>query len=113
VDLGVLQADVVAFAHDREWEQFHDAKNLAMALASEVGELNAIFRWVPTSDVEARLLDDDVRRDLGDEIGDVGILLLLLCQRTGVDLGTAVLNKLASNAKKYPLDKARGKPDAP
>ena len=113
MDLGILQADVVAFAHDREWEQFHDAKNLAMALASEVGELNSIFRWVPTSEVGAQMLNSDVRRALSDEIGDVAILLLLLCERTGLDLGRAVLDKLAVNAKKYPVERARGKPEAP
>lgn len=113
MDHHVLQAEAVAFARAREWEQFHDAKNLAMALASEVGELNAIFRWVASSDVDSCLAKEATRHAVDAEIGDVAILLLLLCERTNIDLADAVRNKLAANALKYPVETSRGRSEAP
>lgn len=108
-----LQNAAAAFARERDWEQFHDAKNLAMALASEVGELNAVLRWVRNADVDAALREQRIQHALRTEIGDVGILLLLLCARAGVTLEDAVLQKLALNAQKYPVDSSRGRPDPP
>ncbi|MBK8246979.1 MAG: nucleotide pyrophosphohydrolase [Gemmatimonadetes bacterium] len=101
MQLHELQGEVVRFAEEREWGQFHDPKNLAMALASEAGELLALLRWVPTdrADEAAR---GDLRPSLADEIGDVGILLMLLCNRTGIDLGGAIAEKLHRNALRYP-----------
>ncbi len=113
MELAELQSTVVAFADAREWAQFHDAKNLAMALASEVGELNAVLRWVPNSLVDVHLSDVTNGDALRAEIADVAILLLLLCARTGVDLGEAVRSKLERNATKYPVEQTRGKPEAP
>jgi dCTP diphosphatase len=111
--LDTLQDIVVSFAHEREWEQFHDAKNLCMALASEVGELNAVLRWVRSEAVDAAVAAQRTQSALREEIGDVAILLILLCARIGVRLDTAVLEKLELNAQKYPPDRSRGLPDAP
>lgn len=113
VNLDALQDAVVNFAHEREWEQFHDAKNLCMALASEVGELNAVLRWVRSDEVDAVVTDPRTQSALRQEIGDVAILLLLLCRRTGIRLDEAVLEKLDLNARKYPVGDSRGLPDMP
>jgi len=113
MNLDALQDAVVNFAHEREWEQFHDAKNLCMALASEVGELNAVLRWVRNDEADAVLAEPRMQSALRQEIGDVTILLLLLCARTGVRLEEAVLGKLELNARKYPTNRSRGLPDAP
>ena len=113
MNLDALQDAVVNFAHEREWEQFHDAKNLCMALASEVGELNAVLRWVRTNEVEAAVAEQRTQSALREEIGDVAILLILLCVRTGVCLDEAVLGKLELNARKYPVGESCGFPDAP
>jgi NTP pyrophosphatase (non-canonical NTP hydrolase) len=111
-DLDALQNAVTNFAHEREWEQFHDAKNLCMALASEVGELNAVLRWLRNDEVDAAVAEQRTQSALREEIGDVAILLILLCARAGVRLGEAVLEKLELNARKYPVGESRGLPEA-
>lgn len=111
MDLDALQDAVINFAHEREWEQFHDAKNLCMALASEVGELNAVLRWVRNDEVDAAIAEQRTQGALREEIGDVAILLILLCARAGVRLDEAVLEKLELNAHRYPTATAIGNPD--
>lgn len=113
MNLDALQDAVVSFAHEREWEQFHDAKNLCMALASEVGELNAMLRWVRNDEVDAVIAEQKTQLALRQEIGDVAILLMLLCARTEVRLDEAVFEKLELNARKYPVGEARGLAEAP
>lgn len=104
---------VEEFATVRDWGQFHDPKNLAMALASEVGELNSILRWVRGQDADAFAAVDTHRDELKDEIGDIGICLLLLCARVRIDLGSAVMDKLRKNGVKYPVAVSRGLADPP
>jgi NTP pyrophosphatase (non-canonical NTP hydrolase) len=101
------------FVEERDWRQFHDPKNLAMLLASEVGELVAEYRWVPGPAADAHSQAALSRARIADEIGDVGIALLLLCDRTGIDLFTAIADKLAKNRTRYPPDKSRGKAERP
>jgi len=113
VDLQVLQRAVVEFAHERDWERFHDLKNLSMALASEVGELNAVFRWVRNDDIDQAMTHQSTRDAVRHEIGDVAILLLLLCARSGIALDQAVTEKLGINAVKYPAHTSRGLPEPP
>lgn len=97
----------------REWGPFHDPKNLAMALASEIGELVSLLRWVPGEESDSFVGQDGNRERLRDEIGDIGICLLLLCARTGVNLEAAVKDKLRKNADKYPVAASRGRADPP
>ena len=111
--LEVLLAELRRFVRERDWEQFHDPKNLAMAIASEAGELLAEYRWVENRASDLYSEADDHRNRIAAEIGDVGIALLLLCDRVGLDLVEAMRAKLAANAVKYPVDKSRGKPEAP
>lgn len=112
-DLDTLQAAVVNFAHERDWEQFHDAKNLCMALASEVGELNAVLRWVRNDKIDEIITDPRIASALRQEIGDVAILLILLCSRMEIPIGEAVMEKLELNASKYPVDVCRGTAETP
>ena len=98
---------------EREWQRFHDPKNLVMALGSEVGELAAIFRWVSNAESDSLLGDVTVLQRVRDEIGDIGILLMLICARTGTDLGDAVRQKLRRNSVNYPLATSRGKSERP
>jgi len=112
-DIGALLADLRQFVAERDWQQFHDPKNLAMLLASEVGELVAEYRWVAGGAADAHSRDAASRARIADEIGDVGIALLLLCDRTGIDLGEAVAAKLAKNRGRYPVETARGKAEKP
>src|SRR6478672_9015330 len=91
------------FVADRDWQQFHDPKNLAMAIASEAGELLSELRWVASEQADAHVRDRVSRERIEREVGDIGIALLLFCDRTGIDLLTAVEQKLELNADNYPI----------
>jgi dCTP diphosphatase len=108
-----LTAALRAFVAEREWAQFHDPKNLAMLVASEAGELVAEYRWVRGEEADARSRAPEARARIAAEIADVGIALLLLCDRIGLDLGEAIADKLAKNAQRYPADASRGRADRP
>ena len=97
------------FVREREWDQFHDPKNLAMAVASEAGELVAELRWVPSEEADAYAARPDVRARLEDEAADVAITLLMFFDRTGIDPLPAIRKKMAKNAAKYPRDEVRGR----
>jgi len=104
--LADLQQRLLQFAKDRDWEQFHAPKNLAMALAVEAAELMEHFQWL--SEAQSESLDEDKRREVGYELADVFIFSLRLAERLGVDLPQLVEEKIRINAKKYPADKVRG-----
>lgn len=108
-----LEEQVLAFADARDWSQFHDPKNLIMALASEVGELSDLFRWVPNATADDAAREEPRRSALAAELGDVGILLLLLCRRTGFRLSDVVSRKLEQNERNYPIDGAKGHAERP
>ena len=112
-DLEAFATELRQFVAERDWGQFHDPKNLAMLLVSEVGELVAEYRWVAGGAADQHSRAAEPRARIADEIGDVGIALLLLCQRTGIDLLQAMSDKLERNRGRYPVDKSRGKPDRP
>lgn len=112
-ELQALQARIREFVAERDWQQFHDPKNLAMLLASEAGELLAEYRWIHNNDADAASQDPERRARILSEIGDVGLSLLLLCQRIGADPIAAMSAKLERNRTRYPVDLARGKSDRP
>jgi dCTP diphosphatase len=95
------------FATERDWEQFHSPKNLAMALAVEVAEIIEHLQWL--TEEQSRTLDPDVLRKVREEIGDVQIYLARLSDQLGISPIEAALDKLEINRKKYPPEKARGK----
>lgn len=104
---------VAAFASDRGWQVFHDPKNLAMAIASEAGELCATLRWINSNDADAAAADPKRRDAIRHEIGDIAILLISMCNRLQVGLDDVVLEKLAINAAHYSADASRGRADRP
>ena len=108
-DLTSLERAVANFAEERDWGQFHDPKNLSMALASEVGELAAVLRWIGNAEADQAAADPTTRAKLLQEIGDIGILLIALCNRLGVHLDDAVVANLALNAERYPVDSSYGR----
>jgi NTP pyrophosphatase (non-canonical NTP hydrolase) len=108
MDLKELQRQLRAFAEERDWDQFHNPKNLVMALAGESGELLEIFQWM-TPEQAARVAEDARKfRAVQDEMADVFIYLARLADKLGVDLEAAVTHKIAHNAAKYPVAKSRG-----
>src|SRR2546423_252099 len=102
--LDELADDLREFVRERDWAQFHDPKNLAMLLASEAGELLAEYRWVPNVDADTHSANPQARARIEAEIADVGIALVLLCDRLEIDLPDAVRRKLEVNRRNYPAD---------
>jgi NTP pyrophosphatase (non-canonical NTP hydrolase) len=110
--LADLKRRVLTFAHERDWEQFHSPKNLSMALAAEAAELMENFLWMsPEESRGAASLAAKRREAIEDEIADVVIYALQFANQTGIDVATAVAAKMAKNAQKYPVEKARGRSD--
>lgn len=92
------------FRDDRDWEQFHDSKNLALALSIEASELNELFLWKKDNEVEA------INKErLQEELADVLTYALLLAERHNFDIEKIILDKLTKNEKKYPVEKSKGK----
>lgn len=94
------------FARDRDWEQFHSPKNLAMALSVEVAEIVEYFQWLTQE--QSKRLDPEKREKIREEIGDVMIYLAQLADCLGIDPVLAAEEKLRINEKKYPVGRSRG-----
>lgn len=94
------------FARERDWEQFHSPKNLAMALSVEAAELLEHFQWL--TEEQSEQLPEDKRREVAFEMADIFIYLMRLCERLDVDLLSVVEEKIRLNDEKYPADKVRG-----
>jgi dCTP diphosphatase len=94
------------FAAERDWEQFHTPKNLAMALSVEASELLEHFQWLTAE--QSQTLDPEALARVREEMADVLLYLIRLADRLDVDLVSAARDKMELNAQKYPADKARG-----
>ena len=108
VDVQGLALTLSAFARERDWEQFHSPKNLAMALSSEAGELAEVFQWMTEDASREAARDPGTAQAVRDELADVLLYLVRLADVLGVDLNEAAQAKIKSNAAKYPVDKVRG-----
>ncbi len=104
-----IKARVLAFARERDWEQFHAPKNLSMALAAEAGELMEHFLWA-TPEASRTIVQDALkRRKIEEELADVVIYALEFANMTGIDVAAVIETKMAANAAKYPVEKAKGR----
>jgi len=97
------------FADERDWEQFHSPKNLAMALIVEAGELVEHFQWLRQQ--QSLELDDEQRRAVSLEMADVLIYLVRMADRLNINLLEAAAEKIVLNAEKYPVDRSCGRAD--
>jgi len=102
-----LQKTIREFIHDRDWEQYHAPKNLAMALSVEAAEIVEIFQWKKAGEQ----LSSEELEHLRHEIGDVLVYLLELAEKFEIDIIQAAKDKMVLNGKKYPVEKAKGKAD--
>ena len=103
-----LQREAVRFRDERDWEQFHLPKDLALGLGIEAGELGELFLWKTEDEVRQDLEKDAFRVRLAEEMADVQMFLLYLAEAAGISLPDAVRAKLETNARKYPVEKSRG-----
>lgn len=101
-----LNRRLLAFARERDWEQFHSPKNLAMALAGETGELLEHFQWL--TEEQSYELPPDKRQAVELEMADILAYLIRLAQRLDVDLIDALNHKITINERRYPVHRVRG-----
>lgn len=104
--LADLVKQIRTFADERDWEQFHSPKNLAMALVVEAAELVEIFQWMNEADSLRLNVRDKQRAE--EEIADVMIYLIRIADRLDIDLLEVAKRKLTINRKKYPAGLVRG-----
>lgn len=96
------------FSDERNWEQYHNPKDLAMALSIEAGELTEHFLWQDNQQIAQRLNQDaKFREQVGDELADVIIYCLQLAIRADYDVTSIIASKMGKNALKYPVEKAK------
>lgn len=96
----IIIENLIAFRNDRDWAQFHNPKDLALAINVEAGELLELFLWKSAEEAD--------RERVKEELADVFAFAFLLAEKYGFDVKEIVLEKLQKNAEKYPVDKAKG-----
>jgi len=104
-----LKEEVAKFRDERDWSQFHNAKNLSMAIAVEAGELMEHLMWKNEQEVESYLQKEEEKKEVVHELADTVIACLLLADELEINLAQAISTKLAKNKEKYPPELARGK----
>jgi dCTP diphosphatase len=105
-DLESIQKKIISFRNERDWQQFHDPKNLAEALSIEAGELLENFLWKTTE--QSRNLSPEELKNVKEELADIFIFLTYLSEEYNIDLLKEVDRKIAKNETKYPVHKAKG-----
>lgn len=99
-DLEELRQAIVHFTQERDWDQFHNGKDLALALSIEAAELNEAFLWKNASDVNIEKVKE--------ELADIVNYAILIADKYNLDIKQIVMDKLKRNAEKYPIEKAYG-----
>lgn len=108
MDIKSIQQSLQRFADERNWEQFHNPKNLAMALSGEAGELLEIFQWLTPEEAASVPVRPELKEKVSEELADIALYLLRLADKVDVDLERAIAEKMKKNADKYPADKVFG-----
>ena len=106
-DFAEVENQIRAFSSERNWDKFHQPKNLVLAAMGELGELAEILQWKSDSEVIDYLATDDGRERIKEEIADVAIYLIRLCQTQNLDFVEALSEKLLKNESNYPVEKAK------
>ncbi len=108
LDLKIIKEKLSKFSNDRNWEQYHSPKNLAMALSVEVAELVEIFQWSNNGGIK-EIKDLETRKQIKEEIADIFNYLVKFIDLMEIDLEEVSLEKIKQNEKKYPIDKSKGR----
>lgn len=97
------------FVRERDWEQFHQPKSLAISAGVEMGELLELFQWLTDEEVEQALTEDQYREKMSHEIADIMIYLLRLADVASIDASSAIISKMDVNRQKYPATDVEGR----
>lgn len=103
MDIKKLQEKLRKFTKERNWEQFHTPKNISMALSVEVAELIEIFQWSNSGGLD-EIKDENIRKDIEEEIADILIYLLIFSDKLNLNLSEIISKKIKKNADKYPVN---------
>lgn len=105
-DIKILMDKAIAFRDDRDWKQFHDPKEVAIALSIEAAEVLELFRY-KSNEASLQFAKDNIE-EVSDELADVLFNVLIMAEYLDIDLHDALTKKLEKTAKKYPIEKAKG-----
>lgn len=108
IKISDLKEKVKKFCEEREWDQFHGAKELAIALIIEAAELLEHFRWKSEKEVKEMFKNEKKKEQIEDELADVLYFILRFSQMYHIDISTTLERKIKKNEKKYPIDKFKG-----
>ncbi len=109
MQLSDLIDKALKFREERDWKQYHSARNVALSISLEAAELLEIFQW-KTDDEAKELVNDSVQREnIADELSDILLYSILMANDLNIDIIKAADKKIDKNAKKYPADKVKGK----
>lgn len=100
---------VEKFCEERDWDQFHNPKDLAIGISTEANELLDIFRFKSEEDVQNMMIDLKKREHIEEELADTFFFILRFAQMNQIDLGKILINKIDKNTEKYPIEKIKGK----
>ena len=104
-----IQKKLLDFANKRDWEKFHNLKNLAISISIESSELLEIFQWIEDKNIDKHLRNKNFRNRIAEEAADVLLYLLRFAQIANLNLEKICLDKMKMNAKKYPIELSKGK----
>jgi len=108
MDLEQLKEKVKKFNLERDWDKYHNPKDLLVALVSEVGELAECYRWLDKDELSKIHADPVKKKKVEEEIADIIMYLLILAYKTDIDIAKAIEAKLEKNQKRYPVEKIKG-----
>jgi len=107
-DIKDLQDELRKIHEERDWDQFHNPKDLLIALVSEVGELADCYRWLNEEELKNIHNDPEKKKEVEGELADIMMFLLILSRKANVDLTQAVRDKIEKVKKRYPIEKSKG-----
>lgn len=103
-----LKEAVKKFCEDRDWDQYHGAKELAIGVSTEAAELLQHFRFKSDAQIKAMLDDPEKKSEVSEEMADVFYFILRMAQMYNIDLSSELIKKIEKNAKRYPVEKSKG-----
>jgi dCTP diphosphatase len=107
--MAALRGEMAEFVRQRDWEQFHDPKNLSIAIATEAAELMEHFRWVKNDDSRELVKDSAKLGEVREELADIMAFALSFANACNIDITTAMRDKMIKNARKYPVEHYKGR----
>jgi len=104
-----IKKEIARFIEERDWERFHSPKNLSMSITIEAAELMEVFQWMDVDEARSKSTLPEMKQKIEEEIADISIYILSLCNTLRLDLSACISSKIRKNREKYPADRCRGR----